>query len=802
MPIAKVLLVESLGDARALLAEAIRRQMPDWLVFHAGSLEEAQSQALEVQPDIAICDLGIAGQNSFELCRQFKAEKLTARFPILLVTGRDVPAETRLLGLDAGADDFILFPGEELELGIKARVLVRVKKAEDELRRTNKRLAEFAQEQSKALFEIGERYRMLFENSSDAVIIFELKADNRYGAFLEANDTACQWSGYTRNELLSRTPRDLFPSDRVGGIEGRIESIVQHQQVFFETILLTRSGRQVHVGINARVCETGGRRAIIALVRRQSSIIPDYSDGRETDLHYRTLAVQTGQMIYDWNVGTGEIKWGGAMKQVTGFNPEEADRFSWTTWQEVVHPGDQARVRSALLDAMEAVGKYQLEYRIKHKQGEWRHIEDLGVVLADESGRACRVIGAVKDITGRVRAEEERRRIEQEMQHSQKLESLGVLAGGIAHDFNNILAAIIGLTEMSLQDIPHDTETYSDLREALQAAHRAKDLVKQILAFSRQSDEARAPLYLHVIAREALKLMRASTPPTIEIIDNVDVHSGAVLANAAQMHQIVMNYCTNAAQAMKENGGVLELRLVDVEVDEALALQHPKLHPGPYVKLSVMDTGHGMEAQVMKRVFDPFFTTKGPGEGTGMGLAMVHGIVMGHGGTVHVESVPGRGSAFHTYLPRLPGEYPDKEPVRESMPFGHECILFVEDEAGIVRFGEALLSRLGYRVTVCRNGREGLLRFAEAPDRFDLVLTDLIMPKMTGDELAHELRRIRPDIPIILFTGFSEEMSQDEVLELGIDAIVMKPIIAVDLAKRIRAVLDGRQTLPPSEGNG
>lgn len=802
MPIAKLLLVDARREERAFLEHIIRRHMPDWLIFQAATPEEALAQAAEVQPDIALCDIGFAGMDGFELCRRFKADKVTARFPIVLVTGQDATAELRLRALDAGADDFIPFPGEELDLAIKVRVLVRVKKAEDELRRTNKRLAEFAQEQSKALFEIGERYRLLFDNSSDAVIVFELNADNSYGRFIEANETACQWSGYSREEFLSRTPRDLFPSDRVSGIDGRVESIVQHQQVFFETILLTRSGLQVQVGINARVCEAGGHRAIIAVVRRQGSQKQNLTGNRETDLQYRTLAVQTGQMIYDWNVATGEIKWGGAMKQVTGYNPEEADTFRWAVWQEVVHPEDQIRVRSSLMEAMESVGKYQMEYRIKHKQGEYRYIEDVGVVLADESGRACRVLGAMKDITGRVRAEEERRRIEQEMQHSQKLESLGVLAGGIAHDFNNILAAIIGLTEMCLHDIPHDSETYSDLREALQAAHRAKDLVKQILAFSRQSDEARAPLYLHVIAREALKLMRASSPATIEIIDNVDVHSGAVLANAAQMHQVIMNYCTNAVQAMKE-GGILELRLADVEVDEALALQHPKLHTGPYVKISVMDTGHGMEPQVMKRIFDPFYTTKGPGEGTGMGLAVVHGIVMGHGGAIHVESVPGRGSAFHTYLPRLPGVYQDKEPVHESMPFGHECILFVEDEAGIVRFGEALLTRLGYRVTVCRNGREGLLRFADEPDRFDLVLTDQIMPKMTGDELARELRRIRPDVPIVLFTGFSEEMSKDEVFELGIDAIVMKPIIAVDLAKRIRSILDGRQALknPDTEGS-
>ncbi len=443
-------------------------------------------------------------------------------------------------------------------------------------------------------------------------------------------------------------------------------------------------------------------------------------------------------------------------------------------------------------ESLEAVGTYQLEFRIRHRSGEYRHVENMGVVLPGEDGRAYRLLGTVKDISMRVRAEEERRHLERQMQHSQRMESLGVLAGGIAHDFNNILTAIIGLTDMALQDIPKDSPTHKDIKESLQAAHRAKELVKQILMFSRQSGEERAPLFLHIVVREALKLLRASLPPTIEIIDTVDVQSGAVFANAAQMHQVVMNYCTNAAQAMTNQEGRLEVRLTDVEVDERLAATHPKLRPGAYVLLSVMDTGHGMEPHVMSRIFDPFFTTKGPGEGTGMGLAVVHGIVTSHGGAISVTSQPGQGTTFHTYLPRVVGGALPEEIQAEPLPGGTESILFVDDEEVVLRFGEALLPRLGYQVTFCTNGLDALKEFKKKPSRFDLVITDHMMPKMTGAALAEALHVIRPDIPIILFTGFSDQYTEKEMRAIGIQEVVLKPVIGADLAGKIRHVLDHR----------
>ena len=790
----KVVLVDDSETNRLVFKRLFLRHLPECVVWSASSAEEGIRLVAEIQPDCAILDVDLPGMNGIELCRYLKAQEDTARFPILLITALDSDAQLRVRGLEAGADDFLQQPYETPDLVAKIRVLLRIKRAEEELRAVNKRLAEVAEERSRALYESDARYRLLVDYGSDAVAVFELAPQIQDSRFVEVNNVAWQRMRYSRDEMLQLRLRDVIPANRITGVQGRIESILNHRQVFFETMLLRRDGQQIPVGVHARVFESDGRHTIIALARDLTGPPHAREPISESIARFRILTAQTGQMIYDSYLRTGTIKWGGAVTQVTGYTLGEMNSFDLIRWRDQIHTDDWKRVIVGLENAKQAVGKFQLEYRIRHKSGEYRHVEDVGVVLPSEDGKAYRVLGTVKDITSRVQEENERRRIEQEMQHSQKLESLGVLAGGIAHDFNNILAAIIGLTDMSLQELPKDSEVYQDLKEALQAAHRAKELVKQILTFSRQSGEERAPLFLHVVVREALKLLRASLPATIEIIDSVDVSSGAILANAAQMHQVIMNYCTNAAQAMNpKGGGVLEVRVVDVKLGEAEIAGHPKLRPGHYVKLSVSDTGHGMDEHVLKRIFDPFFTTKGPGEGTGMGLAVVHGIVSAHGGVIVVESKPGRGATFHTYFPWVGDPDLPREPEAETMPEGKERILFVDDEEGVRRFGESLLPRLGYTVVFCKSAHEALEVFGKHPERFDLVITDLIMPKMTGNILAKWVKELRPDIAIILFTGFSEGFSEEHLQDAGIQEIVMKPIVAMDLAKRIRKVLDARK---------
>jgi signal transduction histidine kinase len=391
----------------------------------------------------------------------------------------------------------------------------------------------------------------------------------------------------------------------------------------------------------------------------------------------------------------------------------------------------------------------------------------------------------------------ERKRLEAQLRQAQKMEAIGTLAGGIAHDFNNILTAILGYTELALNDIPQDSAAWRYLQEVRKAGQRAKTLVQQILTFSRRTEQARTPVQLPRLVEEALTLLRASLPSTIAIRHHISQDTSTVLADPTQLHQVLLNLCANAEYAMRETGGLLEIRLEPVEVDEQVTAQHPELPAGPYVRITVTDTGHGMTPDVVERIFEPFFTTKRPGEGSGMGLALVHGIVASHGGVVTVASVVGQGTIFTVYLPRTDDSVRDEAAQEGSLPTGAERVLFVDDEEVLVRLGQEILLGLGYDVVVCTSSVEALDVFRMAPQRFDLVITDQTMPHMTGEELALELRRLRSDIPIILCTGFSHIIHAERAQELGIDAFLMKPLAMQDLARVIQQVLAPRRLPPP-----
>jgi CheY-like chemotaxis protein len=369
------------------------------------------------------------------------------------------------------------------------------------------------------------------------------------------------------------------------------------------------------------------------------------------------------------------------------------------------------------------------------------------------------------------------------------MEAIGTLAGGIAHDFNNILSAVIGYTEIALADVPDGTSQHRNLQEVLKAGSRARDLVKQILTFSRQTEQELKPVQIDQIVRETIKLLRASLPTTVKISQDIQSDS-AVLADSTQIHQVIMNLCTNAAHAMRAKGGRLTIDLSDVVLGGSFLEQHPYLSPGVYIKLRVIDTGHGMKKVTLDRIFDPFFTTKERGEGTGMGLAVVLGIVKSHGGTITVESEEGKGSTFNVFLPVILREIDHEVRTNEPIPTGTERILFIDDEKSLVDLGQQILERLGYRVTIRTSSVEALELFIEQPDKFDLIITDMTMPNMTGDELAGKLMNIRADIPVILCTGYSERISKERAHDLGIKEFILKPIVMRELAKTVRSVLD------------
>ncbi len=454
---------------------------------------------------------------------------------------------------------------------------------------------------------------------------------------------------------------------------------------------------------------------------------------------------------------------------------------------DAVHPQDQEYVLTRVAEGI--TDGFLAEFRIVRPDQAVRFIRVQTFPLRNADGEVTRMAGVAEDMTDQKRVQETLVKSERQFRQSSRMEAIGTLAGGIAHDFNNILTAILGYTELALASVPKDSRTQRNLQEVLTAGHRAKHLVLQILAFSRQSTQGNKPTPIHTVIQEALKLLRATIPTTIDIRQSLRSKS-SVLGDPTQLHQVLVNLCTNAEYAMRERGGRLDVTLEDVEVSEKQVQAVSGLKVGPHVRLTIQDNGTGMSPEVLERMFDPFFTTKPIGEGSGMGLSVVHGIVANHGGALMVDSQRGKGTKIEVYLPTIPSMGTDGLGESGSIPLGKETILFVDDEETIVRLGKELLSQLGYTVEVQTSSLEALTVFRQNPDRFDLVITDQTMPGLTGEALSRELLRIRPEVPIILCTGFSHIMTAEKAKALGIQAYLMKPLAIRDLAPIVRHVLD------------
>jgi len=424
----------------------------------------------------------------------------------------------------------------------------------------------------------------------------------------------------------------------------------------------------------------------------------------------------------------------------------------------------------------------KIEFTAKRKDGSTFEVLLYAHRARDQNGHEIYPATSI-DIT-------EIKQLEAKLQQTQKMESIGNLAGGIAHDFNNILSPIMLHSEMAMDDLAPDDPLHHDMKRIYHAGERARDLVKQILTFARKRSEEKVMLNSSLIIKDVIKFLRSSIPTTIDIQYDNKAKQDVVLADPTQLNQIVMNLCTNAAFAMREKGGILEVILGNEEISGETANVLLNLKPGRYLRLSVRDTGKGISPHVINQIFDPYFTTKQPGEGTGLGLAIIHGIVQGYGGDINVESQVDQGTTFYVYIPLIDTNTSGTDEYKMESPKGIERILFVDDEKSAVDAVKKMLERLGYRVTARTNSIEALETFRNDPKIFDLVITDMTMPNMTGKKLASELKTFRPDLPIILCTGFSDQIDEKESKEMGIDAFIMKPIIRSEIAHTIREVLD------------
>ncbi len=758
----RLLLIEDNEDDAALLIRQLERGGFEVEARRVETLESLQSALLE-EWDLFISDFHLPGMNGLQALKMVRE---TGRDrPFLMVSG--VMGEEAAVGaMRAGAHDYILKDNT-------ARLVPAVNR---ELREAVERSARLKAEE--ALRESEEQYRVLVESSPYG--IFEVDCE---GEFISMNAAGRRILVPGRTEdnigdpLLDLTHsadservRDLLRR-AAGGAPSEFECRTRDDRIL-QVSLVPNYDREKRAHLIGLVQEITERKRIEEVLK-------------ESENRYRDLFQNAHDLVYTTDLEGNFTSVNRAGCQLSGYDAEELLKLNIS---DVIAP-EYVDLALQMIEAKKggsATSNYELE--VVTKTG-LRVPLEVSTRLQERDGEARAIQGIARDLTERRRAEEERERLEAQLRHAQKMETVGTLAGGIAHDFNNILQAILGYSHMTLDDLIPGSRARDNLDHVIKAANRASDLVRQILTFSRQVEVERKPTPLQPIVLEALKLLRNSLPSTIEIRQRVEGSAPAIMADATQVHQVIMNLGTNAAHAMRGIGGRIEVSLDVVDLDSEFVRLHPNLEPGVHVRLTVSDSGRGMEESVRERVFEPFFTTK-KGEGTGLGLSVVHGIVASHGGEITVGSERGRGTTFTIFFPSAGGEQSGRAQPLEQALRGRERILFVDDEEDLVILGKRMLQRLGYRVSTETSSSRALETFRSSPDRFDLVITDQTMPQMTGIQLAGHIAKVRSDIPIILTTGFSEVDAAAEALRQGVSEHLLKPVGVRALSQTIRRILD------------
>ncbi|MGA2053234.1 MAG: PAS domain S-box protein [Opitutales bacterium] len=620
-------------------------------------------------------------------------------------------------------------------------------------------------------------FRALVDRGNDG---FEV-LDPETGQFLDVNERGCVGLGYTREEFLQLKVFEVDPQLTPAIWAERLALIRRNAPPSIETVHRRKDGTLMPVEVSVR-CVQLDREYMVAAVRDISERKRAEATLRESEERFRQLAENMTEVFWVTSCETGDILYvSPAYEKIWGRTCESLYQSPYS-WEQAIHLDDRQRVGDAF-QATAQKGKFDEIYRVTQPDGSMRWIHDRGFPVANAEGKIYRIAGIAEDIT-------KQRRLEEQFRQLQKMEAIGTLAGGIAHDFNNILAAMNGYTDLAKLHAAGNTAVLECLDTVSKAGKRAVDLVRQILTFSRQHEVRRKPIRLQEAVAESLKLLRATIPTTIEFSVDIAASAPMVLGDATQIHQIVMNLGTNALHAMQDRPGRFEVRLQKFEVDAMLAGTHPQLRAGTYARLSVSDTGHGMNRATLERIFEPFFTTKEPGVGTGLGLAVVHGIMQDHDGVITVYSQPGEGTVFHLYFPAYSGEAAAADAAAPAILGGSgKRILYVDDEEILAQMGKKTLERLGYVVEAQTNVIAALAAVRAQPQAYDLVVTDQTMPEMTGTDLAKQLLQIRPDLPIILTTGYSANLTAERVHSLGIRELLMKPHTLQSLALAVQRAL-------------
>ena len=624
-----------------------------------------------------------------------------------------------------------------------------------------------------------QRYRNLFQNEHTVMMIF----DPKDGKVIDANPAAVKFYGWSRDELLGMNVMQINTLSEPE-IKAEMHKARAMEKNYFNFRHRLADGSIRDVEVVSGPISIEGRSLLY-------SIIHDITDRKryqdallENRERIQVIMGSVNAGTWSTNVVTYESEWSEELWHIYGLQPHSC-KPSLENWQNTIIPEDREMVQRTVFETINNAAEYNCTWRVQDADGNIRWLMGKGNPVRDSDGKVIKYVGITLDITEQKRAEAEKSKLESRIRKSERLDTIGTLAGGIAHDFNNILTPILGYAEMGKMKVPEDNPLHEYFSEIRQAAERAQNLVSQILTFGKAEESEPSIVSIKSIVEEALKLLRPSIPSTIAIEKHIDPLCRNILADPSKIHQVIVNLCTNAYQAMETSGGTLTIKLEEIALDGSSMKMLPELQEKRYAKLTISDTGCGMDQMTMERIFEPFFTTKPVNKGTGLGLPVVHGIISGYRGTITAESQPGKGSSFHIYLPVIETKITDPKKVKK-ITGGNENILIIDDEQATLKMMTLMLTKFGYRIRTLNSPLQALELFRESPGQFDLVITDLTMPEMTGLALASALQKIRPGLPLILMTGYGKDIESARDLEkYGISRLLKKPVRLENLVSTI-----------------
>jgi PAS domain S-box-containing protein len=637
-----------------------------------------------------------------------------------------------------------------------------------------------------ALRQSEEKFRTIFNNAPIGILRSSFS-----GKMVEANTTLARMLGHPGREEFLASVEDLAGIYVDPGDWDRLKDALvaspKGERMEFE---FKRNDGTIRYGaVNASLHLDGeGRPSFIdGTVEDITTLKLAVHALKESEERFKSLVQSSPDGIVMLDLNGTILSVNSSLERISGFAREEMVGRNYIDFIGDRHGESLVKGIEAFKSGARRDAPTQVEFRRKDRQVVQLHI--IGFMVADEKGRGFAIGAFLRDITQALQLADEKTALDKRLQQAQKMEAIGTLAAGIAHDFNNILSVIIGNADLIAIENCLDAGPLDYLHQIQGASQRARLLVRQILAFSRQENKEKIPLNLSTVAKETVGFLRSSLPANIELHASFSPDIGTVVADPTQMQQVLMNLCSNAAHAMSESGGRLGIQLEPVQLSPEKALAE-EVEPGSYVRLRVSDTGHGMDPSICQKIFEPYFTTKETGKGTGLGLAVVHGIVKSHGGFVRVAHTGGEGTAFEVFIPSSNRAVRHAAETGFDLPRGRERVLFVDDEPALTGIGRDFLSRLGYSVEARTSPLEALEAFRATPGKFELVITDMAMPQMNGLDLSREIMRLREGIPIILCTGFSDRNTEDKVRSAGVKALLYKPLLLGDLARIVREVLD------------